>query len=268
MLNVKYPRPITEENLPDVAVAFARLKRKIRRRKIIGFFCGALCFLLHTALMILASVGLYHHFAGARFAAVLDGLPYVKPILDFCFGTLPERIGLTFQIPELLAIPAAVIVPPLLCMALAMLMRLVFAFFGKIRRPEEVNAAKLAEEARVLSEKNRFSRKANWTMLSGVLSLLAFAGAVVYSLYVVRPASDEWDVKFLFSYIFIGIIAFSAFQLVATLTDTVLELLCGFDTQWEDTRLISDLLSFLASKNAPARKTEPAPPTVEEPAGN
>ena len=54
----------------------------------------------------------------------------------------------------------------------------------------------------------------------------------------------------LFFALFIALIAFSVFQLVATLTDMILELLCGLDYQWEGERLIGELETLIAGEAA------------------
>lgn len=138
--------------------------------------------------------------------------------------------------------------PPLLCMVLALLLRLGF-LLGKKPAADSADPQVLLAEAKELAGRAK-SRKANWIILSGVLIMLAFGAAVVYTLLVVNPASDEWDFKYILSYLFIALIAFSAFQLVATLTDMILELACGLDYQWEGERLIGELETLLNGEAA------------------
>lgn len=251
MLFLSYQRPLTRENLPALAQAFARLKTRVRRRKRFSGFFGFLCFLLHTPMMILSSVGLYYRLTGEAFRAALDRLPHVKEILALCFETLPQRVGLRMQMPELIGLAAAVLVPPLACMVLALLLRLCLLPAGKAKIPENPVPEVLLADARELSKTAR-SRKANWTLLSGFLIMAAFGAAVVYSLIVVNPQSEDWNFKYILSYIFIGLVAFSVFQLIATLTDMILELLCGLDYQWEGDRLIGELEALLAAEAAAA----------------
>lgn len=256
MLYLSYDKPIDQRNLPALSASFDRLKLRLRRRRILSGVCGCLCFLLFTALMILGSVGAFHRFAGAEYAAALDSLPHVKEILTGAFQTLPALLGLKLALPEFVCIGVAVILPPLLCLPIALLLRQLLRL-GKKPAPEDRSAEALLQEVRELSERSKKSRKANWTLLSGLLILAAFAAAVVYSLVTVKPVSEEWDLKFILSYLFIAAVGFSVFQLLATLTDKLLELFCGLDAQWDGSDLIEDLEAFLAGeKPAPS---EPAP---------
>ncbi len=241
MLFLKYTRPVTRENLPALVSSFELLKARIRRRKILSAVLDPLCFLLHTALMILSSVGLFYRLAGPEYAAALDGLPRVKEILRFCFRAVPERLDIRFEWPELLYLGAALLLPPLLCMVLSLLLRLFMSFGRKPALPEDVGPESLEIDVRGLVESSGRSRKANWTLLSGFLSMAVFGAAVVYCLLTVRPTSEDWSIEYLFSYVFIGLVIFSVFQLVATLTDSLLELFCGLDAQWEGQRLLEDL---------------------------
>ncbi len=248
MLFLSYDRPVTPENFPTLAAGFALLKTRIRRRKLISPVCGTLCFLLHTSLMILSSVGLFYRLSGDKYRAALDSLPHVAEVLNFCFHTLPERIGLQMETPELLGLAGTLILPPLLCMVLALLLRICLRLFGKKEAPAPDPQTLLAD-ARAVAAVSK-SRKANWIMLSGFLSMAAFAGAVLYSLLIVRPVSSDWDFKYFLSYIFIALVIFSVFQLVATLTDSFLEFFCGLDYQWDGGRLIEDLEACLAREES------------------
>ena len=252
MVFLSYERPVTPENLPALAASLACLQTRIRRRKILSAVCSPLCFLLHTPLTILASVGLFYRLAGQKYRAALDAVPHVKEVLTACFRTLPERIGLQVDMPELVCLLAALLLPLLTCVALTLLLRLCFCFARRPAVPDPVSPEGLLGEARVMSEGSR-SRKSNWTLLSGFLSLAAFASAVIYSLLKVRPVSDEWDFKYLLSYVFIAVVAFSVFQLFATLTDYLTELFCGLDARWDGTRLITDLETCIAQEAAPER---------------
>ena len=249
MLFLSYERPLSREKLPELAASFARLKARVRRRTLLSKLCGVLCFFLHTPMMILASVGLYYRLTGPAYQAALDALPHFSQVRQLCFETLPARLGLQMPYPELPGLAAAVLVPPLLCMVLALLLRLGF-LLGKKPAADSADPQVLLAEAKELAGKAR-SRKANWIILSGVLIMLAFGAAVVYTLLVVNPASDEWDFKYILSYLFIALIAFSVFQLVATLTDMILELLCGLDYQWEGERLIGELEALIENETFP-----------------
>ena len=267
MLFLSYERPLSRENLPVLAGAFTRLKTRVRRRKLLSGLLGFLCFLLHTPMMILSSVGLYYRLTGEPYRAALERLPHVKEVLVFCFETLPQRFGLQLKLPELWGLAAAVLVPPLVCMLLALLLRLCF-FLAKKPAPQETEDPQvLLDDVRELSKTTR-SRKANWTLLSGFLIMAAFAAAVVYTLFIVKPQSEDWDFKYILSYLFIGLIAFSVFQLVATLTDMILELLCGLDYEWDGQRLTGELEALLAAEAAAAapQPEEVYPPRHPEPA--
>lgn len=261
MLYLSYDKPIERSNLPALNAAFDRLKARIRRRRILSGVCDTLCFLLYTGLMLLGAVGTFRRFAGAEYAAVLDGLPHVKEVFTAVFQKLPALFGQELKLPELLCVPAAVLLPPLLCLPVALVLRLLLRL--KKRPAAERSAETLLGEARELSERSRKSRKANWTMISSFLILAAFAAAVVYSLLVVNPASEDWDIKYILSYTFIGIIAFFCFQVMATLTDMLLELLCGLDAQWDGTKLIEGLEAFIEKEAANAVPDETAPPAAE-----
>lgn len=280
MLFLSYERPLSRENLPVLAASFARLKARVRRRKLLSGLLGFLCFLLHTPMMILSSVGLYYRLTDQPYRAALERLPHAKEVLVFCFETLPQRFGLQLKLPELWSLAAAVLVPPLVCMLLALLLRLCFLLAKKPAPPETVDPQVLLDDVRELSKTTR-SRKANWTLLSGFLIMAAFAAAVVYTLFIVKPQSEDWDFKYILSYLFIGLVAFSVFQLVATLTDMILELLCGLDYEWDGQRLTGELEALLAAEAAaaapqpeevypPRRPAAPAPaeePTAREPGG-
>ena len=267
MLFLSYERPLSRENLPVLAGAFTRLKTRVRRRKLLSGLLGFLCFLLHTPMMILSSVGLYDRLTGEPYRAALERLPHVKEVLVFCFETLPQRFGLQLKLPELWGLAAAVLVPPLVCMLLALLLRLCFFLAKKPAPPETEDPQVLLDDVRELSKTTR-SRKANWTLLSGFLIMAAFAAAVVYTLFIVKPQSEDWDFKYILSYLFIGLIAFSVFQLVATLTDMILELLCGLDYEWDGQRLTGELEALLAAEAAAAapQSEEVYPPRHPEPA--
>ena len=267
MLFLSYERPLSRENLPVLAGAFTRLKTRVRRRKLLSGLLGFLCFLLHTPMMILSSVGLYYRLTGDAYRAALDRLPHVKEILSFCFEALPQRLGLPLKVPEIWGLAASVLVPPLVCMLLALLLRLCFLLAKKPAEPESPDPQVLLDDARELSKTTR-SRKANWTLLSGFLIMAAFAAAVVYTLFIVKPQSEDWDFKYILSYLFIGLIAFSVFQLVATLTDMILELLCGLDYEWDGQRLTGELEALLAAEAAAAapQSEEVYPPRHPEPA--
>ena len=267
MLFLSYERPLSRENLPVLAGAFTRLKTRVRRRKLLSGLLGFLCFLLHTPMMILSSVGLYARLTGEPSRAALERLPHVKEVLVFCFETLPQRFGLQLKLPELWGLAAAVLVPPLVCMLLALLLRLCFLLAKKSAPPETEDPQVLLDDVRELSKTTR-SRKANWTLLSGFLIMAAFAAAVVYTLFIVKPQSEDWDFKYILSYLFIGLIAFSVFQLVATLTDMILELLCGLDYEWDGQRLTGELEALLAAEAAAAapQPEEVYPPRHPEPA--
>ena len=267
MLYLSYDKPVSRNNLPALCASFDRLMQRLRRRRLLSGVCSTLCFLLFTALMVLGSVGAFHRFAGAEYAAALDTLPYVKDVLTAAFRSLPALLGLQLQLPEFVCIGLAVILPPLLCMPIALLLRLLLRL-GKKPAPGARSAEELLQEVRVLSERSKKSRKANWTLISGFLILAAFAGAVVFSLLTVKPANEEWDLKFILSYLFIAAVGFSVFQLLATLTDKLLELFCGLDAQWDGSELIEDLETFLAGE-APAPEAsaeQAAPAQPDEPA--
>ncbi len=280
MLFLSYERPLSRENLPVLAASFALLKTRVRRRKLLSGLLGFLCFLLHTPMMILSSVGLYYRLTAQPYRAALERLPHAKEVLVFCFETLPQRFGLQLKLPELWSLAAAVLVPPLVCMLLALLLRLCFLLAKKPAPPETEDPQVLLDDVRELSKTTR-SRKANWTLLSGFLIMAAFAAAVVYTLFIVKPQSEDWDFKYILSYLFIGLVAFSVFQLVATLTDMILELLCGLDYEWDGQRLTGELEALLAAEAAaaapqpeevypPRRPAAPAPaeePTAREPGG-
>lgn len=273
MLFLSYHRPLNRSNLPALAAAFAGLKTRVRRRKLLSGLLGFLCFLLHTPMMILSSVGLYYRLTGEAYRAALEKLPHVKEVLGFCFETLPQRLGLQLKVPELWALAASVLLPPLVCMLAALLARLCFLLAKKPEAPENPDPQVLLDDARELSKTTR-SRKANWTLLSGFLIMAAFAAAVVYTLLVVKPESEDWNFKYILSYLFIGLIAFSVFQLVATLTDMILELLCGLDYEWDGQRLTGELEALVAAEAAAAAPApagyyppRPAPPEpASEPA--
>ena len=248
MLFLPYERPLSREKLPELAASLARLKARVRRRTLLSKLCGVLCFFLHTPMMILASVGLYYRLTGPTYQAALDALPRFSQVRQLCWEMLPARLGLHMQYPELPGLAAAVLVPPLLCMVLVLLLRLGL-LLGKKPAAGSAEPQVLLAEAKELAGKAK-SRKANWIILSGVLIMLAFGAAVVYTLLVVNPASDDWDFKYILSYLFIALIAFSVFQLVATLTDMILELLCGLDYQWEGERLIGELETLIAGEAA------------------
>ena len=267
MLFLPYARPLSRENLPDLAASFARLKTRVRRRKLLSGLLGFVCFLLHTPMMILSSVGLYDRLTAEPYRAALERLPHAKEVLVFCFETLPQRFGLQLKLPELWGLAAAVLVPPLVCMLLALLLRLCFLLAKKPEPPETKDPQVLLDDVRELSKTTR-SRKANWTLLSGFLIMAAFAAAVVYTLFIVKPQSEDWDFKYILSYLFIGLVAFSVFQLVATLTDMILELLCGLDYEWDGQRLTGELEALLAAEAAAAapQPEEVYPPRHPEPA--
>ncbi len=267
MLFLSYARPLSRENLPDLAASFARLKTRVRRRKLLSGLLGFVCFLLHTPMMILSSVGLYDRLTAQPYRAALERLPHAKEVLVFCFETLPQRFGLQLKLPELWGLAAAVLVPPLVCMLLALLLRLCFLLAKKSAPPETEDPQVLLDDVRELSKTTR-SRKANWTLLSGFLIMAAFAAAVVYTLFIVKPQSEDWDFKYILSYLFIGLVAFSVFQLVATLTDMILELLCGLDYEWDGQRLTGELEALLAAEAAAAapQPEEVYPPRPPEPA--
>lgn len=268
MLSLSYERPVTQENLSALASSFSRLKTRIRRRKILSPLCGALCFLLHTPMMIVASVGLYHRLVRQSFSAILDSLPYVKEILTACFQTLPERIGLPIELPELLAVPAAVLLPPLVCMVFSMLLRLIFLLGKKRVAPDEPDAEALLEEVRDMSESSDKHRKARWVLISALLSFLALGGAILYSLLVVHPNSSDWNLFYVTSYAFIALIGFFTFLLLADLTDSLMELLCGLDGRWNATRLEADLESFLSPAVTPAPAPDAAPDANDPSSGS
>ena len=98
MLYLSYDEPIDQSNLPALNASFDRLKLRIRRRRILSGVCGCLCFLLFSAMMILGSVGAFHRFAGTKYAAALDSLPYVKKVLTAAFQTLPALLGLKLEL--------------------------------------------------------------------------------------------------------------------------------------------------------------------------
>ncbi|MBR0040905.1 MAG: hypothetical protein IJP64_05960 [Oscillospiraceae bacterium] len=263
MLSLSYERPVTQENLPALASSLFRLKTRVRRRKILSAVCGVLCFLLHTPLMIVASVGLYHRLAKNVFSAVLDSVPHVSEILTLCFRTLPAQIGLSIEMPELLGVPAAILLPPLLCVPVALLLRLCFLFGKKRASPEAVGAEELAKEARAMAEGSDKHRKARWVLFSALLSFLALAAAIVYSLLVVHPQSSDWDLVYITSYAFIALIAFFAFLLFADLTDSLTELLCALDGRWDASRLTEDLEGFL-NMTAPGPAPDAGDPPPKE----
>lgn len=267
MLFLSYDRPLSRDNLPGLAAAFTRLKTRVRRRKLLSGLLGFVCFLLHTPMMILSSVGLYYRLTPETYRAALERLPHVKEILGFCFEALPQRLGLQLKLPELWGLAAAVLAPPLVCMVLALLLRLCFLLVKKPAPPETADPGVLLDDVRELAKSTR-SRKANWTLLSGFLIMAAFAAAVVYTLFIVKPQSEDWDFKYILSYLFIGLIAFSVFQLVATLTDMFLELLCGLDYEWDGQRLTAELETLLAAEAAAAAPPPEAvyPPRPPEPA--
>lgn len=261
MLYLSYDKPVDRSNLPALSASFERLKARIRRRRILSGVCNTLSLLLYTVLMILGAVGTFRRFAGAEYAAVLDALPHVKDIFAAVFQKLPAMLGQSPEYPELLCIPAAVLLPPLLCLPVALLLRLLL----RLRKTPaaERSPEVLLQDARELSERSKRSRKAGWTTIASFLILAVFAAAVIYSLIVVNPSSEDWDIKYILSYTFIGIIGFFCFLVMATLTDLLLELFCGLDAQWDGARLIEDLEACIAKEaEVPEKQESPAGPAA------
>ena len=265
MLHLSYSRPVSRDNLPALAASFYRHREKIRRRRILSAVCDRLCFLLHTGLMIVTSVGLLHRFGGQEFAAVLDSLPCVPQVLNACFQKVPQLLRLPkMGMPELLGAPAAILLPPLVCMLAAALLRICLGIGRKAPAvPRDLSPEGLLDEVRTLQERSGKSRKANWAHRSSFLSLVVFAASLIYCIYVVRPESEDLDVKYIMTYVFIALIAFSQFYVLAILTDIFLEMFCGLDAQWDGTRLIEDLEAFIEKEAANAAPEETAPPAAE-----
>lgn len=271
MLFLSFSRPVSRDNLPAVAASFYRHREKIRRRWILSAVCDPLCFLLHTGLMIVTSVGLLHRFGGQEFAAVLDSLPYVPQVLTACFQKVPQLLHLPkIGMPELLGAPAAILLPPLVCMLVAALLRILLRVGRKVPAvPEDLSPEGLLDEVRTLHERSGKSRKANWAHRSAILSLAAFAAALIYCIYVVRPESEDLDIKYIMNYVFIALIAFSQFYVLSILTDMFLEMFCGLDAQWDASPLIGELETCIGGAAAPAAAEVQAAPSEEAgPAGD
>ena len=230
MLFLSFSRPLSRDKLSETAAAFYRLREKLRRRWILSAVCSPLCFLLHTGLMILTSVGMLYRYGGAENTAVLDTLPYLPQVLNACFQTLPKQLGLRFEMPELLGLAAAILLPPLVCMLAALPVRIGLKLGRKAPAvPEALSPEDLLGEVKTLHERSGKSRKANWTLFSALVSLLAFAAAFIFCLYIIRPERDDLNIKYIMSYLFIALLAFSMFHILATLTDMLLGELAVYD---------------------------------------
>lgn len=245
MLKLSYPRPLTGEALGELEQGLFRLKARIKRRRALSVVCALICFLLHTALMSFSAVSLYAHQAGAEYTALLGRIPYLAEADAFVFQELPTRFGIGFAFPQLFGVGAAILLPPLVCLVVTLLLRLVFR--ARVKDPippdasESERLALLTSEVEALDAKSRLSRKANWTVCSAALSFLLCAGMIAWSLYVIRPASDDLDLAYFASYIFIGLILFTALFIAAYVTDSFTAFLCALDAQWKGDALKADL---------------------------
>lgn len=252
MVKLKYSRPLTAEALPELAEKMSLLEARLKRRRVISVICGWLCFLFHTAMMSFSAISLYAHQAGPDYVALMDRVPQLAEADAFVFQELPARFGLTFAIPQLLGVGAAILLPALICLVVSLLLRLAIRARGKTQLPPEASEderlALLRSEAEALAEKSKPSRKANWTLRSAFLSLLLSGGAIAWSLYVIRPDSEDLDAAYFSSYVFIALILFTALFVAAYVTDSLTALLCALDTQWDGDTLKDDLLALEESR--------------------
>lgn len=250
MLKLSYTRPITQEALPALTKALFRLKARIKRRRVLSAICSPLCFLLHTVLMSFTAVSLYFHQAGPACLALMRRIPYLPEADAYFFKALPESFGLRLAIPQLLGLGAAILLPLLVCLVVSLLVRLIY--HPRTKRPLEENAterqtlALLKAETQNMAAAGKLSRKANWTLLSSFFSLVVSVAAIVWSLYILRPASPDLDAAYYASYFFIALIMFLSFFVAATLTDSLTAWLCALDTKWDGSDLAEDLLVFEA----------------------
>lgn len=252
MVKLKYTRPLTGSALPELAERLFRLDARLKRRRVISAICAVICFLLHTAMISFSAVSLYLHQSGKEYAALMRRIPFLAEADDFVFRALPARFGVKFAIPQLFGVGAAILLPPLVCLLVSLLIRLVTRARGSNlippEAPEREQLALLKAEAGTLVEKYRFSRKANWAIRSSFVSLLLSAGTIVWSLYIIRPASEDLDAAYFASYVFIALILFTALYIAAYLTDSLTALLCALDMQWDGGQLKADLLALEESR--------------------